>query len=142
MRIYISGPMTGYPDHNKAAFDEAAEYLRSLGHEVVSPAELDHNTGVELDGTGWEVSDDEYENFIDRDLVEVDSCDAIAFLPGWSKSGGVGREGRRGVENGLKLYLLWKDRETGAWFPLLRITPQFFLDNSTTERLQREPARD
>lgn len=141
MRIYISGPMTGFPDHNKAAFAEAATHLRSLGHDVVSPAELQHNQ-PDLDGDGWNVDDEHYEEFMEEDFTQVDSCDAIAFLKGWSFSGGAGREGRRAIEQGLRLYLLWKDPTEDRWFPLLRIGPKFFLENSTTERLTPSGAVD
>jgi len=37
--IYISGPMTGLPDHNFPAFYEAAEHLKRLGWNPVNPAE-------------------------------------------------------------------------------------------------------
>jgi hypothetical protein len=72
----------------------------------------------------------------------VDECEAIVFLPGWKHSGGVGREGRRAIELGLRLYLLEGDPydrpgSEDAWWPLLRIDTQFFLENSTTERVKQ-----
>jgi hypothetical protein len=41
MIIYISGPMTGYPDLNFPAFHLAASVLRSEGFTVISPAEIE-----------------------------------------------------------------------------------------------------
>ncbi len=38
MRIYISGPMRGYPDNNVEAFNQAEQNLVNLGHTVWSPA--------------------------------------------------------------------------------------------------------
>lgn len=40
MRIYLSGKMTGCPDHNRPAFEDAAKRLREQGHFVINPADL------------------------------------------------------------------------------------------------------
>ena len=40
MSIYVSGPMTGKPGNNVAAFNAAARMLREAGHFVINPAEL------------------------------------------------------------------------------------------------------
>lgn len=37
-KIYISGPMTGYADFNRAEFDRIDEIYTSNGYEVVNPA--------------------------------------------------------------------------------------------------------
>ena len=42
-RVYLAGPMTGYPDYNYPAFHCAAEQYRAAGFDVVSPAELHGN---------------------------------------------------------------------------------------------------
>lgn len=39
MRVFISGPVSGMPDNNVAAFATAAYRLRKAGHEVYSPVE-------------------------------------------------------------------------------------------------------
>ena len=39
-RIYLSGPMSGWPDLNFPAFHAAAALLRGQGFEVVNPAEI------------------------------------------------------------------------------------------------------
>jgi hypothetical protein len=49
MTIYLAGPMRGVAAYNFPAFDRAAEYLRSLGHGVVSPAEIDRAHGFDED---------------------------------------------------------------------------------------------
>ena len=76
-RIYISGPMTGVPQRNFPAFDAEAERLRSLGYEVVSPAEINR----EQDG--------DWHYFLRRDLSELLTCDAIALLEDWQNSSGA-----------------------------------------------------
>ena len=104
MRIYISGCMTGIPDHNKAAFSAAAEKLRAQGHFVINPAELSA-----LFGTADDLADSfeclyrgmsQVRNctsqiaraVMDADLAAVRSCDAIYLLKGWQKSKGAKRE--------------------------------------------------
>ena len=38
MRIYIAGPMSGLPDFNYPAFNQAEQRLLALGYEVENPA--------------------------------------------------------------------------------------------------------
>ena len=78
-RIYVAGPMTGYPDCNYPAFNQAAEELRDLGYEVVNPAE---STLV----------DAHYADFLREDLRLMLDCDAVAILPGWEHSVGARNE--------------------------------------------------
>jgi len=74
-RIYLSGPMTGIPDHNFPAFHEWAARLRAQGHAVVSPAELG-------EGKTWA-------ECLRLDIRELCTCDAIALIPGWEGSRGA-----------------------------------------------------
>ena len=39
MKIYISGPMAGIPNFNRAAFKKAQITLEALGHEVFNPGD-------------------------------------------------------------------------------------------------------
>lgn len=79
MRIYLAGPMTGYPDLNYPAFAGATAFLRQLGHHVISPAELNP-------------IDTEYGRAMRNDIRAVCDVDAIATLPGWEKSAGATTE--------------------------------------------------
>jgi len=69
--------MTGYPDHNFPAFNEAARELRAAGYQVLNPAD----TG-EVDG--WEWAD-----YLRIDIISVARSDGIALLPGWEASAGA-----------------------------------------------------
>jgi hypothetical protein len=80
VKLYVSGPMTGYADFNYPAFHEAAAFWRSQGHEVVSPAELN----VDTDGA--------WEQYLRNDLRALLDCDAITLLPGWEDSRGANLE--------------------------------------------------
>jgi len=77
MKLYLSGPMTGIPDHNFPAFHAAAAELRAAGYEVVNPAEL----GEHAD---WAWAD-----YLKRDLRVLLDCDGIAMLAGWRDSRGA-----------------------------------------------------
>jgi hypothetical protein len=75
MKIYIAGPMRGYPGLNFPAFDAARDKLRALGHEVVSPADMDRKDG-HTDNRGY----------AKRDTEVILTCEAICLLNGWSVS--------------------------------------------------------
>jgi hypothetical protein len=81
-KIYIAGPMTGLPEHNRPAFHEAAALLRSHGFDVLNPAELDESENA------GEIKPWEY--YLRRDLgALLAQCDKVAFLPGWQHSRGA-----------------------------------------------------
>lgn len=77
MRLYISGPMTGYVDYNFPAFFEAEEAVRSLGHDPVNPA----TRGVQ---PGWE-----WEDYLRADIRDLMTCDGVVTLPNWRNSRGA-----------------------------------------------------
>jgi nucleoside 2-deoxyribosyltransferase len=91
-KIYIAGPMRGYPDYNFPLFKEVAEELRDYNWEVINPAELDTANGFDTDRHAESIKRKELEDFIVRDVHLVMSCDAICVLPGWEKSYGVAVE--------------------------------------------------
>lgn len=76
--IYIAGPMTGLPDDNKPAFRRVAFDLRNAGHTVLNPAE---SRAPPCGGTwaGW----------MRLALAQLVAADAVAMLPGWTKSKGA-----------------------------------------------------
>lgn len=45
MKVYIAGPMTGYPEFNYPAFFAAEKHLRDLGHEPINPARSEGREG-------------------------------------------------------------------------------------------------
>jgi len=79
-KIYISGPMTGKPDLNFPAFNEAAAALRALGWVVVNPVDVNPDPGVD-----WLTC-------IVADLEAMRGCTAIALLPGHEASDGAAME--------------------------------------------------
>lgn len=99
MKVYIAGPMTGIPQFNIPAFDEAAAVLRAQEHEVVSPAELDDLFTREealSSGTGDQdhVTSGTWGDFLARDvkMIADDGIEAVFVLPGWEQSKGARME--------------------------------------------------
>lgn len=93
MRVYISGPMTGYPDFNYPTFHKVAEEWRMLGHDVFCPAE-----NFNGDQTySWEF-------YMKEDLRLVMHCDAIVMLDGWAQSRGALVELITAVSTGLSVF--------------------------------------
>lgn len=79
--LYLSGPMTGYPDNNKPAFNAMAKKLRLAGYMVINPAELDAKEPCSC-----------WEDYLRRDIRALSRCEAIATLPNWQKSRGANLE--------------------------------------------------
>lgn len=87
MRIYLAGPMRGYDRFNFPAFDNAANKLRACGHQVASPAEHDRETG--FDETADTLDDFDLAGAFRWDINQIFDSDAVAVLPGWSRSEGA-----------------------------------------------------
>ena len=81
MRLYIAGPMTGYPEFNYPAFFRAAEQLQAVGIETINPARTDGREGCR-----------EWLDYMRASLIDVAACDGIATLPGWQDSRGAALE--------------------------------------------------
>jgi hypothetical protein len=89
VRVYLAGPMRGYPGFNFAAFLEAADELRAAGHEVLSPAEHDLSGGFDPTGSGKSF---DLRAAFRWDLEQVQSVEMVVVLPGWEKSKGASAE--------------------------------------------------
>lgn len=74
MKIYIAGKITGDPDY-KAKFGKAASELRAAGHTPINPARLPEG-----------MSNADYMRI---SFAQMDSADAIIFLPDWEDSKGA-----------------------------------------------------
>jgi hypothetical protein len=76
-RIYLAGPMTGYPEHNFPAFNRAAAVLEGRGFHVENPA----THGVHP----WAGHSD----YLRYDVTRLVTCAEIVVLPGWESSKGA-----------------------------------------------------
>lgn len=89
MKVYISGPMSGYKNLNKGAFAEVEATLKAKGYEVINPHNYPH---------------DSYEVCMRRDIQLLLECDAIFMLKGWSKSKGAKTEFAVACSIGLHIF--------------------------------------
>lgn len=80
MKLYVSGPMTGHPEHNFPAFRAAAAQLRAAGYAVLDPSDK----GI-IPGFEWE-------DYLRLDIKQMLDCDGVATLPGWIYSRGASLE--------------------------------------------------
>jgi hypothetical protein len=75
MKVYLAGPMRGYPEFNFPAFNLAAAKLRAAGYVVLG-----------------------------EDMAWICAhAEAIALLPGWENSKGATAERATAIALGLKV---------------------------------------
>lgn len=105
MRIYIAGPMTGLPEFNFPAFNDAEQQLRAAGHDPVNPAR--HGAGE---------PSLEWADYMRRDIPDLLGCEGLALLEGWGSSRGAQLEHRIATELGITVRYL--DDWLGTRLPL------------------------
>lgn len=103
-RIYLAGPMAGYPDLNRQAFRDTAWTLHLAGHQVVNP----HNEMPDdHDGDcprSYAVNDGHSAACYLRACLKVMlDCDEVHLLPGWESSVGARLELQVAAACGLKV---------------------------------------
>lgn len=103
MRLYIAGPMSGRPEFNRPAFNEAEAKLQAAGYDVLNPAR-------QPDGL-------EYEEYMRRGFEDIGNADGVALLPGWRESSGARRE----VSFADSIYVDASDLQT--WLLMSLTTP-------------------
>ena len=112
MKAYLAGPMRGYAQWNFPAFDKNAAYLRSLGWEVISPAEIDREIGFdETDGTAV-FTEADFMEAMRRDYAALLTVDAIALMIGWEQSTGANMEHDFSKKLGHQIFLVDVDSQT------------------------------
>lgn len=88
-KTYIAGPMTGYDNFNRDAFNDAAHLIIFNGNVALNPATLP-------DG----LSQADYMSIC---LPMLMCCDSIFMLEGWEKSEGAKAEYALAVKLGLEI---------------------------------------
>ena len=101
MKIYIAGPMSGYPDNNYGAFLRKQQELEEAGWEVINPCEMDLEAGLRPD---VEFTRKDYMRAARRDLKALKSVDAIYMMSGYENSPGANWEWAFAKEEGILIY--------------------------------------
>lgn len=96
MRVFISGPISGKPDFNKKAFNDAEQQLSDLGLAVWNPVKL-HPAKPDR------FSHDDY-LWVCFSMIE--RSDVVALLSGWENSKGARAEKSFAQQKGLQVYSL------------------------------------
>lgn len=88
---YLAGPMRGKTLHNFPTFLTAAAYLRSIGFEIVNPADHDLKQGFDMTKT-LEEQKFNIQGALGWDFKQIIDCDGIILLDGWEHSMGAKAE--------------------------------------------------
>ena len=91
MRLYLCGPMRGYPEWNRAEFTRVAWDWRAQGNHVISPHEQTENFGET-----WQTHTGEEKDHLRKvglmDVAIVFAVDGLILLKGWQHSRGATME--------------------------------------------------
>ena len=113
MRVYIAGPVAGYADNNRPAFQEAKAYLMDRGHVPISPLDVPmiEHPGRECPPGPAAGQDPDHSAacFMRADVLALLECDAIYLLEGWPYSLGARTEFEVARACGLELMFERKD---------------------------------
>lgn len=93
-KIYIAGPMTGIPNYNRDAFNNAAKEWGAMGYVVLNPAILPE---------GLTQAD-----YMDITIAMVRCCDVVFMLKAWRKSEGAVAEHALAVKLGKQIIQQYK----------------------------------
>lgn len=112
MRLYLAGPMSGYPNWNYDAFLEGAARLRAAGYDVVSPAEIELEAGFDPSTPASDYTAADYHAAMRRDIALVLEVDGVALLDDWDRSKGARAEASVATAIGIPARVLdvWVDQ--------------------------------
>lgn len=96
--VYLSGPMTGLPDYNRAAFNLRAEAFRAAGYSVKNPADISVAHGT----------DKSYEFYFKRALRMMLDADVVYVFGDTTQSRGVEMELQVAKMAGMQV--VWEGR--------------------------------
>ena len=113
MKIYLAGPMRGYPEFNFDEFFRVAAELAIQGHEVFNPAHRDnakHGVDISIGNETGSIAKAQAEHGFDmREALAADckwiceEAEAIFILEGWQESAGAMAERAIGIALGLDI---------------------------------------
>lgn len=111
MKLYISGPMTGYDNDNIRAFSECAKnilhYYKFRSNPLFTEIVVPHEVTKDMP------KDSSWQEFLKADIKALVDCDAIMMMEGWADSKGARLELHIALELGMKVYIY--DKYNVGW---------------------------
>jgi regulator of RNase E activity RraB len=99
-RLYLVGPMSGIAQLNFPKFHAEAARLRSLGFDVVNPAELNNeDPNAVFINDAAQIA--HWQKCMRVDIGQLVQCDSVALLDGWTSSKGARLEQHVAFELGM-----------------------------------------
>lgn len=100
-KIFLSGPMTGYPGYNFQRFNLVEKQLAAAGIECVNPVHICKKYKEK------DVLSDKtvFDKMVAEQQFAESECDAILLLDGWQMSKGVRLELKIALDMDMKIYL-------------------------------------
>ncbi|EMF5696150.1 DUF4406 domain-containing protein [Enterobacter roggenkampii] len=89
MRVYIAGPMSGYPKFNRPAFNSMEAFQEQCGNVVLNPAILPDGLTQAM--------------YMDICCAMIRCADAVVMLKGWEESSGAFAEHALAKKLGLEI---------------------------------------
>ncbi len=100
-KIYVAGAMSGHANLNHPAFHAKEAQLRAHGWDVINPAAMDVDAGID---PSKPMEEYDYEDAAHRDIQALQLCDAIYLMAGWQHSKGACWERSLAKSWGLRRY--------------------------------------
>jgi len=121
MRVYLAGPMRGFPLYNFANFFKVAQLLREAGYTVQNPAEHDmakgFNPSEPLDSENnakcFDIS-----TALREDFRLILDADGIVLMKGWRESSGASAEAVVAYYSGKKIFEIDPEQGLQSLVPL------------------------
>jgi hypothetical protein len=127
--IYIAGPMTGYPESNYPAFDEARDMLLKNGYVPISPADMSREANLisQEDIDSGVMPPSTLQEFMRKDIPAVATADGILLIEGWEASKGANIELMVALICDLVIWVQVTDTAGDLQVIEARPTPDLFL---------------
>lgn len=106
-RIYVAGPMRGYPDFNFPAFDAARDRLLGYGWRVISPADIDRQQDLCVIQPHHVYANRDTQVIIDLARNNPTGNNSLYMLRGWEKSKGASAE--HALAKWLELQIVYQE---------------------------------
>lgn len=100
-KVFLSGPMTGYPGYNFQRFNLAEKQLADAGIECVNPVHICKKYKEKDVLSSKEV----FDKMVAEQQEAEKECDAILLLDCWQMSKGVRLELKTALDNDMEIYL-------------------------------------